>query len=158
METAKKRMATAEIERRPRWRLSLLKRSSILLACLFLVEILLGGLAFAIDGSAGLSASLFALFSCVVGGLLALLVGDALVAILAEEVASFAQAVFGMLVRAAFGLGVCMIAYGFGLSVSEKGLAFYVLAFYMVTLTVETGFAVRQFGRSGLAVSPRVEG
>lgn len=158
MRTAKNRMATGKADppNLPAG-FSLFKRSAYLLLCLLMLEIPLGGIAFSLGGLAGLTASLVALLSCVAGGFIALVVGDVLGAILVDEVAAFAHCVFGMLVRAAVGLSVCAVAYGFKFSVSEHGLVYYVLVFYMMTLAVETVFAVRQFGASELAVSSRMD-
>lgn len=125
--------------------MSLLGRSFVLLLILGVCQLLLGSLAFSLAGRSGLWASLVAFLTSVVGGWMALLVVDFLGWLLRDEAAAFAPAVFGMLVRGGVSLSVCAIAYGFRFSVSQQGLAFYVLAFYMVTLAVETGFAVRQF-------------
>lgn len=138
--------------------MSLLKRSLFLLIVLVLCGFILGAIAFSRDGHAGLSASNTALLTSVVGGWLALLVGDFLGWLLSKEVAAFAHAVFGMLVRASVSLAVCAVAYGFQFSVSEHGLVFYVLAFYMVTLTVETGFSVRQLSTVDFVASDSAKG
>lgn len=136
--------------------LSLLRRGAILLGCLMLFEIPLGSIAFFVDRFGGVSATLAALFSSVVGGLLALAVSDLMSRLLRDEMVAFAQAVSGMLVRVAVGLAVCAVAYGFRISVSGYGLVYYVLVFYMLTLAVETGFVVRQYGGVRFIVSSRV--
>ena len=131
--------------------MSLLKRCLILVACLTILEILLGAIALLLDGTNGLFATLVALLSSFVGGFLALVLGDVTARRLREEMVAFAQAVSGMFVRATVGLVVCGVAYGFSLPVSNNGLVYYVLAFYMLTLAVETWFLVSQSARPAFA-------
>lgn len=152
-------MATrdSEMVRDPQTGLSIFRRGAVLILFLLLLEVPIGATAFFIEGTGGLWASLVAMIACGVGGLLALVLCDLLAVTLRDELVAFAQAVSGMLGRAAIGLGVCAIGYGLALPVSESGLAFYVLAFYMLTLAVETAFLVQEFGRSAGAVSSGME-
>ncbi|MHB0955307.1 MAG: hypothetical protein ACYC6N_01170 [Pirellulaceae bacterium] len=48
------------------------------------------------------------------------------------------QVLLGMLPRMGIPLGVCMIVYLRGGSIAEAGFVYYILAFYFVTLVVET--------------------
>lgn len=156
METVKKLMATRESEVHATARepgMSLLKRSLFLLACLALLEVLLGGVGLFLDGARGLSATLIALFSSLFGGFVALVISDMMAKRLRDEMVAFAQAVSGMFVRVTVGLVVYAVAYGFKLPISGNGLVYYLLAFYMLTLAVETGFLVWQSGGSGSVVS-----
>lgn len=127
----------------PKW--SLLKRFFLLLLILALLEIPLGLLAFSVDGWPGVSASMAALLSCLIGGWVALAVCDFLTWLLKDEFAAFAGVVAGMLIRAGIGLAVCALAYGLRLPAARHGLVFYVLAFYMLALAVESWFAIRRF-------------
>ena len=93
-----------------------------------------------------------ALLTCVFGGCLALACGDFFCWLLHKQFAGFAQAVFGMMIRGGVSLGACALVYGFGLPASQHGFVFYVLVFYMITLSLETVMAVRQFS-DGFAVT-----
>lgn len=127
---------------------SFLKRSLGLLIALLGAQVLLGSLALATGSTGSLLASFAALLTSIAGGCIALMMGDFLCWLLHQQFAGFAQAVCGMLVRASVSLGACAVVYGFSLGPAQHGFVFFVLVYYMVTLTVETVFAVRQFSEA----------
>jgi hypothetical protein len=116
-------------------------RSAILLAaCIFIVALLLTPIALQQPGSGGLTGLAIAAAICLVSGLLS----EAVVAFLASTT-PLAATLAGMMVRMILPLGVCVTLVASGQS-GRQHLAFigYLLAFYLVTLALETCLAVKR--------------
>lgn len=115
-------------------RLSLPARAGLLAGSLLLAAAVVSPIAFSARGQAGLLAGLFAALVCLVPGLIALGLGEVF---RGPQFALF-NLLFGMLLRMGVPLAVCVAVYAIGGPLVEGGMAFSLLAFYPVMLSVET--------------------
>jgi hypothetical protein len=83
---------------------------------------------------AGATSAAVALVTCLVSGLLAL----GLVRLFRGPNNVVPQVLLGMLPRMGIPLAVCMMVHLRGGAIADAGFVYYILAFYFVTLVVET--------------------
>ncbi|MHB8970253.1 MAG: hypothetical protein ACYC3X_10650 [Pirellulaceae bacterium] len=91
----------------------------------------------------GAASALVALVTCLVSGLLAL----GLARLCRGPNGVVSQVLLGMLPRMGIPLAVCMMVHLQGGAIANAGFVYYILAFYFVTLVVET---VLQVGEAQL--------
>lgn len=106
----------------------------LLLAALSLFAALLP-VAYHTSAMNGVAALSVAAGACLVPMLLALLIADLLPG---PEFAMHNLGI-GMFLRMAVPMGVCVVVYATGGPLADAGMAYYLLVFYPVLLTVETG-------------------
>ena len=99
--------------------------------------------AFIARDRAGATSAAVALVTCLVSGLLAL----GLVRLFRGPNGVVPQVLLGMLPRMGIPLAVCMLVHLQGGAVADAGFVYYVLAFYFVTLVVETVLQVGEAQR-----------
>lgn len=91
-------------------------------------------IAWSLDGVAGLVTAAVAATFCLAGGALALVVGEIYRG--AERVLH--QVLLGTALRMGVPLGLCVAVYWRDGFLVDAGLAYYLIGFYLVMLTVET--------------------
>lgn len=94
---------------------------------------------------AGATSAAVALVTCLVSGLLALALG--LVRLFRGPNNVVPQVLLGMLPRMGIPLAVCMLVHLQGGAIADAGFVYYILAFYFVTLVVETVLQVGETQR-----------
>lgn len=120
-------------------RASFLRSVLLLGGCVMLVALLIAPFAVGKSGSAGLAGLAIAAAICLVAGWIA----ESLALMLHDRVMPLAAMLLGMAVRMLPPLGVCLVLAARGSS-GRDHLAFivYLLAFYLVTLALETWLTV----------------
>ena len=134
---------------RPRWLASARGRVLALFAALFLVALLIVPLAYLLEGATGLVGALLSFAICVVCGGLSLVVGE----VFRRPEQVLYQVAFSMVLRSGIPLGICMLMYFRGGPLAEAGFVFCLLAFYVVTLAVETMIMAAQRSHTPNAVN-----
>jgi hypothetical protein len=117
-------------------------RSALLLAgCVLAVALPLTPIALTKSGSGGLPGLALAAAVCLFAGLLA----EALVFLLPRGISPLLTMLLGMAIRMLPPLGICLVLAAQGAS-GQQHLAFlcYLLAFYVVTLALETWLTVKR--------------
>ncbi len=117
-----------------RWTGSELGRTLILIGSLLATAIPAFAVAYALNGWLACAATAAALVTCLAGGLLSML----LVQLVRDPQQVVPRVLLGMFPRTGIPLLVCMAAYLRGGPLVEVGFVYYIMAFYFVTLTVET--------------------
>jgi hypothetical protein len=110
-------------------------------AALLLAAVAVGS---ALDGAVGIQAAALAAIVCLSGSLLGLLI----VNLARRRGQMLAGVLMSMAPRMGLPLGFCLLMHLRGGALVEAGIVFYVLAFYIVTLAVETWLLVDQLGLS----------
>jgi hypothetical protein len=116
------------------------RSASLLAGCIFFVALLLTPVALRQSGTGNLTGLAIAAAICLVSGLLA-----ELIAAFLSRTSPLGATLVGMMVRMILPLGVCVGLVATGQS-GRQHLAFvaYLLAFYVVTLALETCLAVKR--------------
>lgn len=114
------------------------RRATILVAALILAASVAASFAWRVNGMAGLLAVLVAGSACLVCGVLALIAHE----FLQKPQLVMYQVLATMALRMGIPLGLCLIFHVQRGSLAEAGIVYYLLAFYLVTLVVETLLAV----------------
>src|SRR6185369_3805902 len=115
-------------------RLGLPTRAALVFGCALVLWLLLAPLAYTISGPMGLAAAAVGAGLCVFGAELAL----AIAACFRGPAAAMYGMMLGMLVRMTIPLILGVTLQLKSSVLAEAGMVFYLLAFYMVTLAVET--------------------
>ncbi len=115
---------------------------------------LLGPISFHLAGSSGLLASALAAGLCALCYALAALVGS----VLDEPDQLIARVLLSMLIRMGVPLAFCFVLYFRPGPLTQAGFVYYLLAFYMAGLLVDTLFSVVQLNRTKGGQSKRLPG
>ena len=125
-------------ERTTRFRPRGLPASVAMLSAVLAVSYLvLAPFAYRLQGGSGLSAAAVAAVVCLVSAIGGMLLSQCL----GGPNHAIAGVLSGMMLRMGLPLAVCMIVYLQSGALAEAGFVFYVLAFYLVTLAIDTWMA-----------------
>ena len=109
-------------------------RASLLGGLLLLLFVLVASVGFALSGSSGVLAAMFAALVCLVSGLLAMVAAE----IARQFHQRLASVLLAMGIRTSLPMAVLVAVYLRGGAIVDTGMAFYLLVFYLAVLAIET--------------------
>jgi len=96
--------------------------------------VLVASVGFALSGSSGVLAAMFAALVCLVSGLLAMVAAE----IARQFHQRLASVLLAMGIRTSLPMAVLVAVYVRGGAIVDAGMAFYLLVFYLAVLAIET--------------------